>query len=410
MCDERSARREASRAAGGAPPLVAHIIFRLDVGGLENGLVNLVNHMPAERFRHAIVSLTDASEFRRRIRRPDVAVYCLHKPPGNSIATQLRLWRLLRRLRPDIVHTRNLAALECTVAAALAGCRIRVHGEHGRDVADPDGTSLRRQAIRRLYKPFVHRYVAVSADLARYLRTRVGVDEGRVSHICNGVDIGRFHPRGEAPAAAGRSDTGAPFVIGTAGRMDPVKDPLNLVRAFCILVERMGAMRGALRLAMAGDGPLRKEVVSMLRRAGLEGHVSVTGPCSDMPAFMRGLDVFVLPSLGEGISNTILEAMASGVPVIATRVGGNPELVQESVSGLLVPPADPHALADAMACYIAQPDVARRHGAAGRQAAEQRYGLQAMVRNYEQLYDELLAPRRSAAARGDRKADASCAG
>ena len=115
-------------------PLVAHAIYRLDVGGLENGLVNLINRIPAQRFRHAIICLTEYSEFRQRLTRDDVAVYALHKPPGNSPMTQFRLWRLLNQLRPDIVHTRNMGALEATLPAALAGVPVRIHGEHGRDV------------------------------------------------------------------------------------------------------------------------------------------------------------------------------------------------------------------------------------------------------------------------------------
>ena len=159
----------AVRGQSGGAPLVAHIIYRLDVGGLENGLVNLINHIPAERFRHAIICLTGYSEFRRRIRRSDVPVFALNKPAGNSPLTHFKLWRLLKQLRPDIVHTRNLAALEGTLPAALAGVPVRIHGEHGRDVGDLDGSNRKYQLWRRLFKPFVHQYIALSKDLERYL-------------------------------------------------------------------------------------------------------------------------------------------------------------------------------------------------------------------------------------------------
>src|SRR5688572_2770854 len=152
----------AGDAATRGAPLVVHLIYRLDVGGLENGLVNLINRIPAERYRHAIVCLTDYSDFRRRIKRDDVPVFSLHKPPGNNPVTHFKLWRLLRQLAPDIIHTRNLAALEGTLPAALAGVPIRIHGEHGRDMGDLDGSNTGRQFVRRLFKPFVHQYIAVS--------------------------------------------------------------------------------------------------------------------------------------------------------------------------------------------------------------------------------------------------------
>src|SRR5262249_16334432 len=125
----------------GEKPLVAHIIHRLAVGGLENGLVNLINHTPAERYRHAIVALTEVTDFRNRIHRKDVPVFSLHKSKGQDFNTYGRLFRVLRTLHPDIVHTRNLGTLEYLVPAAFAGIACRIHGEHGRDVHDLDGSS-----------------------------------------------------------------------------------------------------------------------------------------------------------------------------------------------------------------------------------------------------------------------------
>jgi sugar transferase (PEP-CTERM/EpsH1 system associated) len=401
--------KRAREPGDGPAPLIVHIIYRLDVGGLENGLVNLVNHMPPERFQHAIVCLTDASDFSRRINRPDVPVYCLRKPPGNSILTQLRLWRLLRKLRPDIVHTRNLAALECTVAAALAGKAVRVHGEHGRDADDLDGTNMRRRRIRRMFKPLVHRYVAVSRDLASYLEGAIGIPPPQVAQIYNGVSTDRFRARDMAWQG---QDAEQRFVVGTVARMEQVKDPLNLVRAFLLLLDMLPEHRVRLRLAMAGDGDLRREALAMLESAGVGSAAALPGTCDDVPRFMRELDLFVLPSRAEGISNTVLEAMASGLPVVATRVGGNPELVDEGVTGMLVPPGDPRALAQAIALYVRDGAMALRHGAAARQVAEQRFGLPTMVRNYMELYEASLGDvRRISRVRDSgRKADARCTG
>ena len=376
-------------------PLVAHVIYRLDVGGLENGLVNLINRIPAERFRHVIVSLTDYSEFRRRIQRGDVPVFALNKPPGNSLVTQYKLWRLLNRLRPDIVHTRNIGALEATLPAALAGVPVRIHGEHGRDVNDLDGNNTRRQIVRRLFKPFVHQYIAVSRDLGSYLQQKIGVPPSRIAQIYNGVDSGLFHPAGERRDSVPHTDFAGPghFVIGTVGRMQDVKDPLTLARAFVRLIQVMPKAKQRLRLVMVGDGPLRERVHVLLAEAGVAQHAWLPGERNDVARIMRSFDLFVLPSLAEGISNTILEAMASGLPVLATAVGGNPELIEAGVTGTLVPRDDAESMARAMRAYAESAELCRRLGSEARRTVERRFGMEAMVNAYMVVYDQLLAGR-----------------
>ena len=146
-------------------PLVIHVVFRFDTGGLENGVVNLLNHMPASAYRHMVLALTEVTEFKRRVQRDDVTFLALNKPPGHALGLYPRLYRLFRELRPAVVHTRNLAALEVAVPAALARVPVRVQGEHGRDVEDVDGNNPRYQRMRRLYRPFVSHYVALSRDL-----------------------------------------------------------------------------------------------------------------------------------------------------------------------------------------------------------------------------------------------------
>ena len=379
-------------------PLIVHVIFRLDIGGLENGVVNLINRIPAERFRHAIICLTTYSDFRLRLRRDDVHVYALNKPQGNSPITLIRLWRLLRKLKPDIVHTRNLAALEGTLPAALAGVPARIHGEHGRDIADLDGSNVVRQRLRRFFKPFVHRYIALSKDLEQYLLEKIRVPAERITQLYNGVDTELFYP-----AKGGREPLPNPgfapqdaFVIGTVGRMQSEKDQVTLARAFVALVSMNPQTMRPLRLVMIGDGPLRASVFEILHQAGVDHWTWLAGERDDVAQIMRGLDLFVLPSLAEGISNTILEAMASGLPVVATAVGGNPELVMEGHTGSLVPPADPQAMAIILQHYVLNPEKGVRQGIAARALVVQRFGLDTMAKKYMDLYDEVLAHRREA--------------
>ncbi|KAI5916930.1 TIGR03088 family PEP-CTERM/XrtA system glycosyltransferase [Thauera sp. 2A1] len=370
-------------------PLVMHLVYSFDVGGLENGVVNLINRMPPERFRHMVVALTQcAPAFCARITRPDVEFLSLHKPPGQGYKLYPKLFRLFRQYRPAILHSRNLAALEAVVPAFAAGVPVRIHGEHGWEESDPRGLNPKFRFLRRLYRPFVSHYVALSADLERYLVDRVGIAAARVSRICNGVDTVRFHPaNGTRPPIAGSPFASPDHVlIGTVGRLQAVKDQLTLVRAFARLAASGAPGSDRARLVIAGDGPLRPQVEAEVRASGCADRIWLAGERKDVPEFMRGLDVFVLPSISEGISNTILEAMASGLPVVATDVGGNGELVVAGATGTLVPAADPAAMADALMCYAADAALRQSHGAAGRKRVEAEFSLDGMVERYTRVY------------------------
>jgi len=373
--------------------LVAHIVYRFGIGGLENGIVNLVNRMPAQRWRHVIIALTEVSgEFAARIERQDVRYVELGKRPGHLVRDYPRLHRLFRQLQPTIVHTRNLAALEATVPAWAASVPVRIHGEHGWDANDPEGRRKRYRLLRRVYRPFVQRYVAVSRHIADYLERGVGVRAERVSQIYNGVDTERFAPALErAPIAGCPFAAGDEWLVGWVGRMDAVKDPINLARAFLRARELAPAAEKRMRLVLVGDGAQRAALESLLSGSRVREHVWFAGERADVADVMRGLDCFVLPSRAEGISNTILEAMASRLPVIATRVGGNAELLESGMTGLLVPGADSETLARAMVTYFTERSTARRHAKAARRVAETRFSLARMVEDYGSLYEHALA-------------------
>jgi sugar transferase (PEP-CTERM/EpsH1 system associated) len=373
--------------------LIVHVMYRFDTGGLENGIVNLINHMPRDAYRHAVVALTEVTGFRERIQRPDVEFIALHKPPGHGVWLYPKLYGLFRSLRPAVVHSRNLAALEVQAPAWAARVPARVHGEHGRDIGDLDGSNRTYQRVRRAYRPFVHHYLALSRDLADYLGAQVGVPQARLTQVYNGVDSIRFHPAegGRAPIPECPFGAAEHFLVGTVGRMQAVKDQLMLARAFVAALARHPDLRSRLRLVMVGDGPLRAEALHLLAAAGLADLAWLPGERSDVADVMRGLDCFVLPSLAEGISNTILEAMACGLPVIATRVGGNADLVTPGLTGDLVPPADPEVMAEHIVRLARAPGVAAAQGRAGRLQAERRFSMQAMVSTYQSLYDRLLA-------------------
>jgi sugar transferase (PEP-CTERM/EpsH1 system associated) len=369
-------------------PLIAHLIYRLDVGGLENGLVNLINSGPAGRYRHVIICLTDAAPFRRRIGRADVEIIELQKRPGQDWGLYRRLWRLFRRLRPAILHTRNLAALEGQLPGLCAGIGRRVHSEHGLEMQGARYTLLRK-ALRGV----VDVYIPLSKDLQRWLTSSIGVPESKIVQIYNGVDTSRFHPRQDRERAglpAGFAPESG-LVIGTVGRLARIKDQATLVSAFAQLVESRPKGRDKLRLAIVGDGDMKAQLLDMIRAADVADISWLPGARDDVPEVLRSLDLFVLPSISEGVSNSILEAMASGLPVIATSVGGNPELVADGVTGRLVPASDPGGLCSAIAQYVDSPALMLRHGEAGRQRCLDRFSIDHMVESYLAVYDELLS-------------------
>lgn len=374
-------------------PLIAHVVWRFGIGGLENGIVNLVNRMPAQRWRHVVIALTEISnEFAERIERPDVRYIELGKRPGHLVRDYPRLHRLFRELQPAVVHTRNLAALEAVVPAWTARVPVRIHGEHGWDANDPNGQRRRYRYVRRLYRPFVHRYVALSRHIAGYLQKGVGVRRERISQLYNGVDTVRFSPAEErAPIAGCPFGAAEDWLAGWVGRMDPVKDPLNLARAFLRARELSPAAGKRMRLVLVGAGPEREALAALLGGPRVREHVWFAGERDDVPGVMRGLDCFVLPSRAEGVSNTILEAMASRLPVVATQAGGNAELIEHGMTGQLVPASDPEALARAMLTYFTERSTARRHAKAARRVAETRFSLARMVIDYATLYERALA-------------------
>lgn len=381
--------------------LVVHVVYRFDMGGLENGVVNLINNMSSRNYRHVVLALTEVTDFRKRIVRDDVVFLALNKPPGHALSLYPSLFRLFRELRPSIVHTRNLAALEVLVPAWAAGVSVRIHGEHGRDVGDFDGSSKKYQWMRRLYSPFVGHYVALSRDLAFYLTDKVRISGKRITQVYNGVDAVRFSPTDDIQRPL---IPGCPFVgaqlwrVGTVGRMQTVKDQLTLTRAFIRALEIAPELKSRLRLALVGDGPLREGCQLLLDTAGVSALSWLPGERDDVPEIMRGLDCFVLPSLAEGISNTILEAMACGLPVVATDVGGNADLVIHGVTGQIVPAGDVDAMAHSLVQLASSPELAQSMGRAGRQRILEKFSLDAMVGTYQGLYDRLLGTSESAVA------------
>ncbi len=359
---------------------------------MENGMVNLFNALPEERFRHSVIALTDFSDFRHRITGQKVDFYALHRAPGHGLMWTLRLWKLLRQLKPDLVHTRNLAALEAQFVAAAAGVRDTVHGEHGRDVFDLYGQSWKYNLLRRASRSLVSHYIAVSEDIETWLRLVIRVPPRKLHQIYSGVDSIKFHPReGERPDVLPPGFADAQSVVfGSVGRMVEIKDFPTLTRAFIRLLTEHPEHAVHARLVIVGDGHARALCIELLEAAGLSHLAWLPGERHDIERIMQALDIFILPSKNEGISNTILEALASGLPVIATAVGGNVELIENEVNGIRVPPGDVSTMAQALLGYLDAPARIAEHAGHARLYAEQRFSIPAMAEAYATVYDQTL--------------------
>lgn len=232
---------------------------------------------------------------------------------------------------------------------------------------------------------FIHQFVAVSRDLQNWLVSQVGIAVGKVWHICNGVDTDRF-----CPLSAVRAERGNIVVVGSVMRFEPIKDPLNLMRSFLKARRQLAERRVDLRLMVAGDGPLRAKALALVVADKAAAAVSMPGARDDVPDWLRALDVFVLCSQREGISNTVLEAMATGLPVVATATGGNLELIAAGVNGRLVPPGDSKALSDAIVAYAEDAQLRQEHGRASRVRAQSEYSLARMLKDYGLLYGSVV--------------------
>lgn len=358
------------------PALIAHLIYCLDTGGLERVMLNCIRQLPDTECRHVVISLTHATSFANQLPK-DVAVYCLAKNPGKDLGIHLKLWRLLREIKPDILHSYNLSTLEYHPIAWLAGVTGHLHAEHGRDIADPRGENKKHQWLRRLVSPFLQTYVVVSRDLAQWMTDVVRIPARKVRLIYNGVNTTTFQP---APT---KNPT---FTFVHVARLTAVKDQRSLLQAMALLTQQNSQ---PCQLWIVGDGPERTGLEALSQQLGLTAaQVRFWGERQDIAALMAPCHIFVLSSVAEGIPMTVLEAMACGLPVVATAVGGLPELLADG-RGTLVQVGDPAALAQAMAMYLH--DSARTDGesTSSRQVVCQQFSEEHMVAQYLALYQQI---------------------
>lgn len=357
------------------PITIIHIIYQLSTGGLENGLINLINNLPQQHYAHHIICLTHADAFKHRIGVNNVKVHSLEKQPGSLWRYYPKLYRMIKKIKPDIVHTRNLAAIECQIPAFCARVPYRIHSEHGRDVSDLEGNHAKYIWLRRALSPLIHQFIPLSKDIEHYLIKKIKIKKENIVQIYNGVDLSRFSQK--------TNHQNKEIVITFVGRLQPVKNVTLLVRAFhAILQEGIDQIR----LWIVGEGPLKQSLMQLTQDLKISDKVDFLGDSHEVPALLAQSDIFVQPSLFEGISNTILEAMSCGLPILASDVGGNAELVRHNDNGYLFPSNDVVQLKRLLLQYIQQDALRAQHGLRSRQRVESNFSLDNMVSQYHEIY------------------------
>lgn len=371
-------------------PIVVHIIYKLDIGGLETVLVEFINRCPRETYRHIILCLTDFTSFKDRINNPDVEVVALHKQSGKDLKIFFKVLSFLRAVNPKIVHTYNLASLEYQLAAFICGIPLRIHAEHGRDISDIYGENKKYILLRRVMNLVLHHWVPVSKELALWLVEKVKISEKKIRLIHNGVDTKTFQPsflQTHSPIEQVLPKKSNSFTIGSIGRLDGVKDHQNLIMAFSLLLEKVKHDDIVLKLQIVGEGPERNRLEAVIARHHLEKSVDLAGAKNNISEVLHAMDIFVLPSKAEGIPMTVLEACASGLPIVATDVGGLNEIITENKNGFLVEPGEPDELAKAIGNYLTNAELISAHGLCGRKHIVENFSLDKMTNSYLALYD-----------------------
>jgi glycosyltransferase involved in cell wall biosynthesis len=363
------------------PTRIAFCITDIDAGGAERALVQIVTRLDRVRFEPFVFCLSGEGELARPLREAGIAVVCLGARKRHGLSVVWRLSRLLSKLRPTILQT---FLFHANIAGRLAGKAARIPIiVSGIRVAEKRGSL--RLWMDRATDWMVSRHVCVSQDVAAFSAARGGLPIGKIRVIPNGVDASVFADA----APANLEHVGIPPGSRTllfVGRLDPQKGPFVLMAAARELLPR----HNDLQVLLVGDGPLAENLQKWIAKENLSDRIHLTGRRNDVPSLMRAAEIFVLPSLWEGLPNVVLEAMAAGIPVVASRVEGISDLLVDDRTGLIVPPNSAPDLVEAIGRLLADPQHAHQMGHSAQQFVRTEFAWDGVVAKYAALYGELL--------------------
>lgn len=354
----------------------------LKIGGLQRLVVDLACNIDKERFEVSVCAIREGRDFEGTLCEKGIKVIRLPiAPAGVDYLTFWKLYKVIRMLKPAIVHTHNTQPfIEGGIAALMARVPVIIHTDHGREFPD----KRRYMFAEWILSHFVDGMVCVSEATRASLAEHEKIRASKIKVILNGIDGGQY--RTDLDPAVKRKDLGIPPestpLLGWCGRLSSEKGLTYLLQALRLLIRDFPNVL----LLLVGGGELMERLTEESKELGVEDHVRFLGPRHDVHEILRILDLFVLPSVREGLPLVLLEAMAASLPIVATGVGGIREAVEDGVNGLVVKPQDPSSLYEAAKRILESANTWRRFSGHSYELFQNRFTLERMVREYEAIY------------------------
>ncbi|HEX8523947.1 MAG TPA: glycosyltransferase [Tepidisphaeraceae bacterium] len=363
---------------------VAHVALSLDVGGLERNIVNQVRQAPALDQQISVICLERPGTLAPTAESLGATIRCTDKRPGLRLDILPRLRKIIRQLKPDIIHTHQIGPLFYTRLAAT-GLRIPiVHTEHGRE---PYESGAKFRALSRFAARSARIFYCLTEDMKKHVLAHRITSSDKIRVIHNGIDFTPYTtPHDTAAVRAQLNIPHDAVVIGTIGRLNEIKRQDVLLKAFATV---RATIPGA-HLLLVGDGPLKSDLESLAQQLNIKHHIHFAGYQSNTAPYMQAMNLFTLTSRSEGMPQSILEACVAGIPVIASNVGGIPEVIRHNQTGLLFPAGDDQALARNIINLLENPVEASRLATAAKAYVESTFDIRRMAREYHHHFLDLL--------------------
>ena len=361
-----------------------HLVLDMDIGGLQRLVAETILVMDKNLFNIEVCCINQLGMFADKLINNGIKVTLLEKDKkGFDPMYCIKLMKYLRKNKIDVLQMHSGSFLYGVLAAQLARTKATVYTDHGRFVIEPKIRLIEDKISSFL----VGAIIAVSNELRDYLIERVRLPGKKIYTVINGIPINEFCRRPKPEHLLKEFNLSKHNkVIGTVGRLDGVKDPLSLIKAFQLLIDKYPEST----LMLVGDGPLRQQITDYINNEKLNGKVIITGARDDIADLLNLFDVFVLSSLSEGTSISLLEAMASGLPSVVTEVGGNPSIIDHGINGLLVKPRNINQIADSIYYLLSNDDKYDEIAIKAQEKVENNYSIQKMIDSYIDIYMKLL--------------------